>query len=180
MEQMLAKSLASAYRACLESQEPIVREMTRPEFDAIYRRITENEASLYHADPADRERFLEECMADAGRTWENRIHAYTVDGTQGLVTVRNRDGSTYIYLVYVPESDRGHGTGSMLIRKAVADSPRGISLHTDRKNDRAFRLYSRLGFSEYPSSDPSQRFMATRPDIGGNEWWEVNCKQNFS
>lgn len=174
MEPRLANTLRTGYRACLESQEPAgtpVREMTHDEFLDIYRKVTENEAELYHSNPEERAKFLDECMDDAEHTWESRSHAYTIDGTQGLVTVRNRDGSSYIYLVYVPEESRGAGIGTMLIRKAVQDSPKGISLHTAKDNDGAYRLYSRLGFREYPSVDPRERFMATKPGIGGNEWW---------
>lgn len=57
------------------------------------------------------------------------------------------------------------------MKKAIQDSPNGISLHTAVGNDGAYRLCSRLGFKEYPSVDPDERFMATRPGIGGNEWW---------
>lgn len=176
----LANTIGTAYRVCLESQEPVtsgLREMTYDEFMDIYRKVTENEAECYHGDPEERMKFLDECMEDAQHTWDRRIHAYTIDGRQGLVTVTNKDGTAYIYLVYVPEGERGTGTGSLLIRQAIQDSPQGISLHTAKDNDEAYRLYSRLGFKEYPSVDPGERFMATKPGIGGNEWWTDEEKE---
>jgi len=176
----LAKTLGTGYRVCLESQEPVVsgiREMTYGEFMAIYRKVTENEAECYHDNPEESDKFLAECLDNAQHTWDRRIHAYTIDGRQGLVTVTNKDGTAYIYLVYVPEDERSTGTGSLLIRQAIQDSPQGISLHTAKDNDGAYRLYSRLGFKEYPSVDPGERFMATKPGIGGNEWWTDEEKE---
>lgn len=176
----LANTIGTAYRVCLESQEPFtsdIREMTYDEFIDIYRKVVDNEAECYHGDPEERMKFLDECMEDAQHTWDRRIHAYTIDGRQGLVTVMNKDGTTYIYLVYVPDNERGAGIGSMLIRQAIQDSPQGISLHTAKDNEGAYRLYTRLGFNEYPSVDPGERFMATKPGIGGNEWWTDEEKE---
>lgn len=98
-----------AYLDCMESQNVnrTIREMTLDEFMYIYRKVTENDAAMYHNDPEERRKFLEECMDEAWHTWESRVHAYTIDGRQGLVTVKNKDGSSYIYLGYVPEEDRG-------------------------------------------------------------------------
>jgi len=171
MEPTLAKSLLLGYKACLEAQDsPIqLREMSREEFDSILLKAFREEAGSFHRD--DPGRFIEDGLEKAGHTWNSRIHAYTIDGTQGLVTTRNKDGSSYIYLVYVPEEQRGQGIGSALVSRAVQDSPQGISLHTAKENTGAYNLYRRLGFREYPSVDPDERFMATKPNIGGNEWW---------
>lgn len=172
----LRRAVIAGYRVCFESEAynpDGVREATKAEYEDCHRKVIMNEAELHYPEPGpDRDKFFNECMDDCEHIWDIHVHAYTIDGTQLLVTVRNKDGSNYIYLVFVDEKDRGKGIGTMLIKQALKDSPNGISLHTSKNNDGAYALYKRLGFKEYPSVDDSERFMANVPGIGGNEWWE--------
>lgn len=172
-DKALQEALASGYRTLFESESYGIREATKDEYDRCYLAVVENEVNLEYPEPCpERDEFRQECLDDAEHTWDIHLHAYTVDGTQLLVTVQNQDGSSYVYLVYVDENDRGKGYGTALLKKAIEDSPNGLSLHTNKHNVKAQALYKRLGFEEYPSVDDREIFMANRPGIGGNEWWE--------
>lgn len=170
MEQPLRKALADAYRILVEAGSPRFRPMTRPEFDSIFSAALHEEFDGEIPAP-ELDRLIRAAVDHATPAWDARSISYTVDGSQGLLAARNRDGSSYIYAMYIPPGDRGNGLGTAMLRQAIQDSPKGLSLHVSRRNHAARRLYERLGFREYESKDPRAAFMATRQGIGGNEWW---------
>lgn len=153
------------------SDEQPIREVTREEFLTANDRIMDDELKFYDPDACNLDEIRESFRRSAIDAWNHRKNTYTVDGTDVLMTTRNNDGTTYIWLVYVTPEHRGMGIGSRLIRKCIEDYPDGVSLHTNRGNENAKRLYERLGFKEYPCKVQSEIFMATKPDIGGREWW---------
>ena len=170
MEQPLRKALSGAYRILVEAGAPRFRPMTRAEFDRIYSAALHEEFD--GEIPADElDGLVRAAVVHATPAWNARSVSYTVDGSQGLLAARNRDGSSYIYAMYIPPEDRGNGLGTAMLRRAIQDSPGGLSLHVSRRNRAARRLYERLGFVEYDSKDHRAAFMANRPGLGGNEWW---------
>lgn len=167
------EAVVAGFRTLFESASYNIREATKDEYDRCNLGVVENEVNLEYPEPCpERDEFYRECLDDAEHIWDIRLHAYTVDGTQMLVTVPNKDGSSYAYMGYVAEKDRRKGYGTALLKKAIEDSPNGLSLHTNKHNVASQALCKRLGFEEYPSVDDREIFMANRPGIGGNEWWE--------
>lgn len=72
--------------------------------------------------------------------------------------------------VLLDASTRGRGIGSALLRWTQAAvscaAMSSVSLHVEQLNDRAYRLYDRLGFREEESPHPGHRRMVWRPQAG--------------
>lgn len=175
MSSPLWKALATGYQVCLESESynpGQVREATREEYDRACTSIAENEVTEYYPGltPEEHAAKVQSFLADNDRVWNCHLHAYTYDGNQMLVTVPNKDGSSYIFLAYIEPTKRGTGLATMVMKKCIADHPEGLSLHTNKENRLVRGLCKHFGFSEYPSRIPDKVFMANKPGIGGEEW----------
>ena len=149
-----------------------VREATYEEFKQAFDDVVRNEIDLYYTDYPDdeKEEVYESFMASIDDIWDMRIHAYTTDGTDSLVLTPNKDGSHYVYSMYIRPEKRDGSAAIALFKQALKDSPNGMSFHTHKGNKLA-RAALRLGFKEYPSSNPHEIFMANKEGIGGNEYW---------
>lgn len=170
----LRGALMSGYCAIMEAGMFSIREATREEFDHIEDIIREQQIAEYYADAPEEEReeFRRSCMAEQDKVWNCHLHAYTHDGQQMLVTVPNSDGSAYIYLAYNPPSLRGTGIATTTMLKCIKDHPQGLSLHTNKDNRVVRGICAHFGFKEYPTKAKDEVFMANKPGIGGEEWWE--------
>lgn len=174
---IMREAVDAGYRICFESEayDPgLIREATREEYDNVCGAIAENEVTQYYPGltPDEHAAKVQEFLADNDRVWNCHLHAYTYDGNQMLVTVPNKDGSAYIYLAYNEPTKRGTGLATMVMRKCIADHPQGLSLHTNKNNKLVRVLCKHFGFEEYPTKFPTEVFMANKPGIGGEEWWE--------
>ena len=148
------------------------REPTHDEFIAVMRKAVRHEYENYHKHVPEGEIYeMSENFPD--ELWENKCVAYcTEDGKSMCVMTPNKDGSQYMYSLYVDEGQRNKGIGAALAIHAVNNSPKGVSLHVNAKNEGALRLYRRLYFKPYGMQMPEREiFMATRPRLGGRENW---------
>lgn len=103
--------------------------------------------------------------------WQKKVIAYTSDGKDFALVMPNRDGSNYLYAVWVDEDVRRQGRARALVEYAKLKSPAGLSLHVNGKNSVAMEMYKKLNFVEYAIDDIDEHFMANRPNIGGRENW---------
>lgn len=149
-----------------------VREATYEEYLQAYDDVVKNEIDLYYKDCTEEEKreVYKEFLEDSDKVWKMRVHAYTTDGTDSLVLTPNKDGSNYVYSMYIKPEKRGGSAAIALFKQALKDSPNGMSFHTHKGNKLA-RAAVRLGFKEYPSSNPNEIFMANKEGLGGNEYW---------
>lgn len=149
-----------------------VREATYEEYCQAFDDVVQNEVNLYYQDctEEEKEKTIQEFNDERDNIWRKRIHAYTTDGTDSLVLTPNKDGSNYVYSMYIKPEKRDGSAAIALFKQALKDSPNGMSFHTHKGNKLA-RAALRLGFKEYPSSDPNEIFMANKPGLGGNEYW---------
>ena len=150
----------------------LFRSPTHDEFIAVMRKAVRHEYENFHRHvPAEEIEQMAENFPD--ELWENKCAAYcTEDGKSMCVMTSNKDGSQYMYSVYVDETQRGQGIGKLLILLAKAKSVKGVSLHVNANNTRVLELYKRLGFKPYGMQMPEREiFMATRPGLGGRENW---------
>jgi len=149
-----------------------VREATYDEFIKSFAECSLNETGFYFDDDSNRVTLLYLCMKEAIPVWKRKTHAYTIDGLDLVCTVPTKDGTPYIYAVYTAPEHRGKGYTGALMRKAIADAPNGISLHTHINNNKAKSVYEHYGFKVYPTTCKHEWFMATKPGIGGREIWD--------
>ena len=149
-----------------------VREATYEEFLQAFDDVVQNEINLYYKDYTEEQKkqVYNGFLKEADKIWNMRVHAYTTDGTDSLVLTPNNDGSNYVYSMYIKPEKRDGTAAIALFRQALKDSPNGMSFHTHKGNKLA-RAAVRLGFKEYPSSNPHEIFMANKEGIGGNEYW---------
>lgn len=148
------------------------REPTYDEFIANIAKAVRHEYENYHKHvPAEE---VDQMVSNfPEELWEEKCAAYcTEDGKSMCVMTPNKDGSQYMYSLFVDEAERNKGIGSALTVHAVNNSPKGVSLHVNTKNEGAQRLYRRLHFKPYGMLMPEREiFMATRPGLGGKENW---------
>ena len=111
-----------------------VREATYEEFVQAFEDVVRNEIDLYYKDYSDedKEEVYESFMASVDDIWNMRIHAYTTDGTDSLVLTPNKDGSHYVYSMYIRPEKRDGSAAIALFKQALKDSPNGMSFHTHK------------------------------------------------
>ena len=150
-----------------------VREATYEEYCQAFDDVVQNELNLYYQDctEEEKEKTLQEFNDERDEIWGKRIHAYTTDGTDSLVLTPNKDGSNYVYSMYIRPENRTGVAALAMFKQALKDSPNGLSFHTHKGNKLA-RAALKLGFKEYPSVDPNEVFMANKEGLAGNEYWE--------
>lgn len=149
-----------------------IREATFNEYMKAFREVSANEVNEFYknATPAQRNLLKRQIEASGKYIWPMLLHKYTVTGEEILATLPNSDGSTYISMAYVPPHARGNWSSIKALKQCIADSPNGVSLHTNRNNKRVIKLVQYFGFKQYPSAHPNELFFANKPGIGGNEW----------
>ncbi len=93
---------------------------------------------------------------------ENEVWLALEDGTI-VALLAQRDG--YLDQLYVEPAAQRRGIGTALLRKAMALSPRGLTLFTHRRNARARAFYEKQGFravafgvSPPPESEPDVKY----------------------
>ena len=130
----------------------LVRRLTAGDLDAFrdirLRALTdtpENYGSVAEAERAQSdEEWLARLDADA---W---FVAFEADRPVGLVAGRARDDGWILYSMWVAPESRGQGLAERLVNEIRAaaedDGAREVWLHVAEDNDRARRLYLRLGF----------------------------------
>ncbi len=78
------------------------------------------------------------------------ISIIEVDGIRaGMVQLFDQPGRVEVGEIQVWTGDQGRGIGSRVLMDIIAEAHRqkkGVHLHVGLKNDKAFRLYQRLGF----------------------------------
>lgn len=148
------------------------REPTHDEFIANIAKAVRHEYENYHKHvPAEE---VEQMVSNfPEELWEEKCAAYcTEDGKSMCVMTPNKDGSQYIYSLFVDEAERNKGIATTLLLHAIEMSPNGVSLHVNSDNNIAYNLYRKLGFKPYGMQMPMREiFMATRPGLGGKENW---------
>ncbi|RSN37868.1 GNAT family N-acetyltransferase [Amycolatopsis sp. WAC 01416] len=130
----------------------LVRRLTPADLD-VFREIRlralmdtpENYGSIAAAERAQSD---EEWLAKlAGDAW---FAAFDEDRPVGLVAGRARDDGWILYSMWVAPETRGRGLATKLMDEvrsaAEADGAREVWLHVAEDNDRARRLYLKLGF----------------------------------
>lgn len=85
-----------------------------------------------------------------GRLVLDRVRVIVVDGVDaGRLDVEERDDEVFLALIELTPEHQGRGIGSRLVRELIdhADG-KSVTLSVLGVNDRAQRLYRRLGFTE--------------------------------
>lgn len=148
------------------------RKPTYGEFVSLMAEALSHEYSEYRKHvPHERVRFMVENEPDDLWNFEGMESEVTEDGKSIIVTVPNSDGSKYIYSVFVDKESRNMGIGTELIKRVLASSPKGCSLHVHNKDLGAQRLYKRLGFKPYGMGLCGSIFFATKKGIAGRFEW---------
>lgn len=162
---------ATGYNLIRESIS--VHEATRSEYEYAFKKVIQNEIDMYYKDKTaeEQERAYNDFLDDIDEVWDKKVHAYTTDGTDSFVLTPNKDGSNYIYLMYIDPEKRNGIAALAMFKQALQDSPNGLSFHTNKGNKLA-KAAIRFGFKEYPSSHSNEIFMSNKEGIDGNEWWE--------
>lgn len=150
-----------------------VREATKEEYEYAFKKVVQNEINKYYSDKSkeEQENAYNDFLDDLDKVWRTKTHAYTTDGTDSFVLTPNKDGSNYIYLMYIEPEKRNGISALSMFKQALKDSPDGLSFHTNKMNKLA-KAAKRYGFVEYPSSHSNEIFMSNKEGIDGNEWWE--------
>jgi ribosomal protein S18 acetylase RimI-like enzyme len=82
----------------------------------------------------------------------DRVRVIVVDGVDvGRLDVEDRDEEAFLALIELAPDHQGRGIGSRLIRELLERAGaegKGVTLSVLGVNDRAYRLYRRLGFTE--------------------------------
>ena len=156
----------------INEDEIKIREATYDEYMNAFKAVAKNEIDAFYKNaPENKRRMLEAQIVASGRIiWNMLLHKYTVTGEEILATLPNADGSTYISMAYVPPHARGNWSSIKALKQCIADSPKGVSLHTNRNNKRVIKLVQYFGFTQYPSTHPNELYFANKPGIGGHEW----------
>lgn len=145
------------------------REPKYAEFIVLMRKAIAHEYSHYRKHvPQDRVKWM--CENEPDELWNFDHEAYcTEDGKNIVVLVPNKDGSKYLYSVYVDADQRNNGIGTALIKHAMERSPKGVSLHVHSLDKDAYRLYVRLGFKPFGMGACKSIFMATKRGLPGKD-----------
>ena len=113
-----------------------------------------SQESEFAPDDAKQARALEKILSDetVGRIYVAREEGKVVAMATLLYTISTAEGGMAALLedVIVQPGRRGRGVGSALLRHLLAEArkqgARRVTLLTDAHNERAQRLYSKLGF----------------------------------
>ena|SRR5687767_14932914 len=84
----------------------------------------------------------------------------------GMIKLLERPEAIEIGEIQIEPSAQGRGLGSLILRDTIAQAHaqgKSVWLSTGLKNDRARRLYLRLGFREVDRSDTHRRFVFEPP-----------------
>ena len=156
----------------INEDEIKIREATYDEYIAAFKKVAANEVNEFYKNATEEQRntLERQIVNSADIIWDRLLHKYTITGTEILATLPNNDGSTYISMAYVPPINRGNYGSIKALKQCIADSPNGVSLHTNKNNKRVIQLVQYFGFKQYPSVHPNELFFANKPGIGGNEW----------
>jgi len=114
-----------------------------------------SQESEFTPDDAKQARALEKILSDetVGRIYVAREGGKVVAMATLLYTISTAEGGMAALLedVIVLPGQRGRGVGSALLRHALAEARKQgvlrVTLLTDAQNERAQRLYSKLGFA---------------------------------
>ena len=160
----------------INEDEIKIREATYDEYMKAFKLVSENEVNEFykHAPEAQRRMLQKQIEASVKIIWNMLLHKYTVTGEEILATLPNADDSTYISMAYVPPHARGNWSSIKVLKQCIADSPKGVSLHTNKNNKRVIKLVQYFGFKQYPSTHPNELYFANKPGIGGHEWVTAN------
>ncbi|MFK0243072.1 GNAT family N-acetyltransferase [Amycolatopsis azurea] len=130
----------------------LVRRLTPEDLDVFrdvrLRALTDTPENYGSIAAAERAQSDEEWLAKlAGDTW---FAAFDDGRAVGLVAGRARDGDWILYSMWVSAEARGQGLGTKLMGEvraaAESDGAGELWLHVAEDNDRARRLYLKLGF----------------------------------
>lgn len=148
-----------------------LRKPTYEEFTELMQKALAHEYSNYRPHvPQERVKWM--CENEPDDLWENGADALcTEDGKNIVVTMPNKDGSKYLYSVFVDAGQRNNGIGTALIRHVLESSPKGVSLHVHSLDKDAYRLYERLGFKPFGMTINKAIFMATKKGLPGKDEW---------
>lgn len=87
-----------------------------------------------------------------------------------------RDGSKYVYAIWVNPAFRGHGYGAEMLEYAKTLSPKGLTLHVNVQNPKALCLYHKIGFKVGTLEGRADNcefywrvYMETKPGLKGHE-----------
>ncbi|OGA72014.1 MAG: hypothetical protein A3G81_32070 [Betaproteobacteria bacterium RIFCSPLOWO2_12_FULL_65_14] len=125
-----------------------------------------SQESEFAPDDAKQTRALEKILSDAtvGRIYVARDAGGVVAMATLLYTISTAEGGMAALLedVVVRPGHRGRGIGSALLRYLLAEAKKQgalrVTLLTDAQNDRAQRLYSKLGFEPSPMTPMRLRY----------------------
>ena len=113
-------------------------------------------------DEARHQRHFGECLK------RGNIHIIEVNGTRvGMIQLFEHADGLEIGEIQIDPSHQSQGIGSRLLRDTMAQAHgqrKKVSLSTGLKNERAVRLYERLGFKHVSRSD-THIHMASEPEV---------------
>lgn len=148
------------------------REPTYEEFTELMRKALAHEYSNYRPHvPQERVKWMCDNEPDELFNFPGMKSFCTQDGKNIAVTVPNKDGSKYLYSVYVDADQRNNGIGTALIKNVLELSPKGVSLHVHSNDKNAYRLYVKLGFKPFGMGPCRSIFMATKKGLPGKDEW---------
>lgn len=103
--------------------------------------------------------------------------AFVTENGKGICCLTpNKDGSKYVYAIWVDRDHRGKGYGRALLEHAKELSPKGLSIHVNVQNPKALCLYHDCGFKVAGMESYNKDFcryervyMETSPGLLGKE-----------